>query len=61
MSKLHFSDQELAFFEEGDTLCDESAPVEDFSDLDEVDDHVNSWVDRALALFMIVGPDRSPS
>jgi len=59
MSKLHFSKQELAFFEEGDTLADREDDL-DFSDLDE-SERVDSWVDRALALLPIVGPARSQS
>ena len=59
MSKLHFSKQELAFFEEGDTLADRAGDL-DFSDLDE-NERVDSWVDRALALLPIVGPARSQS
>jgi hypothetical protein len=55
MNSAHFSKQELAFFDEGDTLSDEPNPVEDFdfSDLDDADERVNSWVDRALALLPI--------
>jgi hypothetical protein len=60
MSKLQFSKQELAFFEEGDTLADRPCAIEDFSDLDE-GERVDSWVDRALALLPIVGPARSQS
>ena len=57
MSKTHFSKQEQAFFDEGDSLADQKITVEDFSDLDE-GERVNSWVERALALF---GPVRSTS
>lgn len=60
MSKIHFSKQELAFFEEGDTLADRECDDLDFSDLDE-SGRVDSWVDRALALLPIVGPARSQS
>ena len=49
----HFSNQELAFFDEGDTLADQVEPVEDFSDLDEPE-RVTSWVGRALAALSIV-------
>ena len=57
MSKIHFSKQEQAFFDEGDSLADQQISVEDFSDLDE-GERVNSWVERALALL---GPVRSGS
>ena len=60
MSKLQFSKQELAFFEEGDTLSVEDVPVEDFSDLDE-DERVGSWVERALALLPNLGSARTES
>ncbi len=60
MSKLQFSKQELAFFEEGEALADQDGSDLDFSDLDE-GERVDSWVDRALALLPIVGAARSQS
>lgn len=57
MSKIQFSKQEQAFFDEGDSLAEQQISVEDFSDLDE-EQRVNSWVQRALALL---GPARSAS
>ena len=57
MSALHFSKQEMAFFEEGDTLADE-AVSEDFSDLDEEKDcRSGSWVGRALAVLTLVSSE----
>lgn len=60
MSKLHFSKQELAFFDEGDTLADQTTVDNDFSDLDE-GERVDSWVERALALLPTLGPARGQS
>ena len=57
MSKMNYSKQEQAFFDEGDTLSEQHISVEDFSDLDE-GARVNSWVERALALL---APIRSGS
>lgn len=59
-----FSEQELAFFKQGDTLSDTPSPVSDFdfSDLDEPEEErVNSWVERALGLLSTVTPSRSES
>ena len=60
MSKLQFSKQELAFFDEGDSLADQEVSIEDFSDLDE-DERVDSWVERALALLPTLRTARSES
>ncbi len=60
MSKLHFSEQELAFFDEGDTLSSDDGPPEDFSDLDE-GERVSSWARRALALLPNLGSARGES
>ena len=62
MSKSQFSEQEMAFFDEGDTLSDDCAPAEDFADdLNETDDRSSGWASRALAAFLQVGPGRSES
>ncbi len=54
MSKMEFSAQDLAFFEEGDTLADSHPPVEDFSDLDDTVETPSGWVTRALAVLSLV-------
>lgn len=54
MSKATFSEQELAFFEEGDTLADTAPPVEDFSDLDGDREPASRWVSKALAVLSLV-------
>lgn len=61
MSGIQFSEQELAFFEEGDTLTDEPMTVEDFSDLEDTNKRADSWVDRALALLLVTGSPSSES
>jgi hypothetical protein len=64
MSNIQYSKQELAFFEEGETLADEThvASDFDFSDLDdEAEERVNTWVDRARALLSTMSPSRSES
>lgn len=60
MSKTSFSEQELAFFEEGETLSDKRAPTEDFSDLQGAKTR-SSWAARAMAVLSLVGPTRSES
>jgi len=59
MSSMQFSEQEKAFFDEGDTLTEECAPVEDFSDLDQDTNRGSSWVERAMAVLSLVAPARS--
>ncbi|MCP4445482.1 MAG: hypothetical protein GY811_09085 [Myxococcales bacterium] len=50
MSKSQFSNQEIAFLDEGNTLTDSCAPVEDLSDLDEeAGNKSDTWASRALA------------
>lgn len=60
MSKIPFSDQELAFFDEGDTLSATDAPADDFSDLDGDDDReTGRWAQRAMAVLALVTSPRS--
>lgn len=54
MNKSSFTEQELAFFEEGDTLADHVLAVEDFSDLDEDHEPTSGWAERALAALSLV-------
>jgi len=61
MSKTSFSEQELAFFEEGETLSDKRAPTEDFSDVQVAKTRSSSWAARAMAVLSLVGPTRSES
>ena len=59
MSKAKFSQQELAFFKEGDNLAETTPPAEDFSDLDGDREPVSGWVTRALAALSLVTAARS--
>jgi hypothetical protein len=61
MSKTSFSEQELAFFEEGETLSDTRAPTDDFSDMQSAPSRSSSWASRALAVLSFVGATRSES
>lgn len=54
MSKSIFSQEELAFFEEGDTFANTTQPVDDFSDLDDDREPASGWVTRALAALSLV-------
>jgi len=49
MSSMQFSDQEIAFFDEGDTLSD-AAPVGEYQD-----NTSSSWVGRAMAALSRAG------
>ena len=60
MSTLHFSKQELAFFDEGETLANQEVSAYDFSDLDE-GERVDSWVERARAFLPTLGSARGES
>lgn len=60
MSKSQFSKQEMAFFEEGDTLSD-SAAAEDATELNSAQTRSTRWAARALAMLSLVGPARSES
>tara|TARA_R110002096_G_scaffold44524_10_gene119916 strand:- start:11506 stop:11688 length:183 start_codon:yes stop_codon:yes gene_type:complete len=60
MSKSQFSKQEMAFFEEGDTLSD-NAVAEDVAELNHAQTRSTRWASRALAMLSLVGPARSES
>ncbi len=64
-SSQEFTDQEEAFFDEGETLADSPPAFEDFSDLDTVQDSARtsgpSWAERAMAVLAMVGPARTQS
>ncbi len=59
MSKSQFSEQEIAFFDEGDTLSETCTPAEDFSDRNDVSKRSRSWASRAMSVLSLVGPARS--
>jgi hypothetical protein len=61
MSKSPFSKQEMAFFEEGDTLSDNRVHADDGADLNPAQERSNRWASRALAMLSLVGPTRSES
>ncbi len=50
MSSMEFSDQEIAFFDEGDTLSD-AAPVGEYQDTPSS----SGWVGRAMAALSRTG------